>query len=218
MEIQGTEDRIAAIDAEIVEIDTELARVQEQKLQSQERLTALSSVYYELRLERGKALAAEEDASAITKKLRKIAEEVEELRDAVAALTPPPAKLAEKKKALVAERRLALLDFNRAAYRVVARRYNDKAAELAPILQELWDARATANEGGTGRVVKSPAGWIDGLTSLPRLFIDEDGPLPAMKRDHFFCDEKTWVADTARRRFAEIEARRSAAGETVDAR
>lgn len=204
------EERVAAIDAAIAETEANLASVQERRTSAQERLSALNGEYAAARAERGQALAAGEDASAITKRLKKLAEEKEAVEDEISALSPIAPDLAEKRKALRAARTTAALEVARVALRAAARRYNEKAAELVPILQELWDARVLANESGAGRVARSPAGWIDGLISLPRLSIDEDGPLPAMKpSDHYFANERIWVAETSRRRLAAIEARRS---------
>ena len=64
----------------------------------------------------------------------------------------------------------------------------------------------------------APAGWEGALSFVSRIYIDVDGPPLSEVRhsDFFHADAKSFIADTAKRRRAEIEAQQAAAAGTAD--
>lgn len=213
METATLEKKLQDIKKRVEQNAKDIEAAAKRKADAVERQEKLQIQYESNRGERQLQLALGKDASQISKQVRELKDQSEIVEDEIIGLDMRLADLVGEKEALQKNLIETEVEIGRSKLRPLVAAYNEKAAELADIVESIWQLRIELNEGiQSPQAVYSTEGWDDNaLSCIPKLFFHEE-PIPGYhSSEGCIFKYPLFRADMARERTEKREASRAAA-------
>jgi hypothetical protein len=198
--LEGIKVRIEGLENQYAGTIRDVEAAESRLKTAKESLIDLKGLSEKARADRQEAFAKGKPVGLFKKILKETQGEIEEREDEIIGLD----RLKEELKIREAEQHKAILE----AYREIpktrllycAERYNELAALMAPVIQEIWDLKYQLEEiNGKDITVFCPAGWGGtALIRLPRIFTQ--GEQVSKDKPRLFFDwrsfDEEWIRQT----------------------
>src|SRR4030042_4776129 len=141
-----------------------------------EKLEDYQSRYEEAREERQSLLASGKDVKKINESIKSMQADKELAEDEVIGLDKMLADLSDEAKALEKKDEETERDILKSKLLPLVPAYNEVAAKVAAIVENIWNLRFALNESHIGaQTILSAVGWNEnGLMEIPKLFLISD--------------------------------------------
>jgi seryl-tRNA synthetase len=179
MDTKELEKKLEGIKGRITANRSNTTEAEKRKGVAIEKLEDYQSRYEKAREERQGLLASGKDVKKTNESIKIMQTDKELAEDEVIGLDKMLADLSDEAKALEQEEREAERDILKSKLLPLVPAYNEAAARLAAIVENIWELRYALEESHSGpQTIYSAMGWSEnGLMEIPKLFLI-GGPEP----------------------------------------